>query len=104
LLVLFGLGASVASALSFMPWLVTLSRHKQWTFSVSGMLIALSFVNMYYVAPRLRPAECSPDDPSACEDTSVISKAVLWVSAGIYVVGVFVAYALGPILTALDHP
>jgi hypothetical protein len=68
------------------------------------MLIALSFVNMYYVAPRLRPAECSPDDPSACEDTSVISKAVLWVSAGIYVVGVFVAYALGPILTALDHP
>ena len=41
LLVLFGLGASVASALSFMPWLVTLSRHKQWTFSVSGVLIEL---------------------------------------------------------------
>ena len=32
LLVLFGLGASVASMLSFLPWLVTLSRHKQWTF------------------------------------------------------------------------
>ena len=32
LLVLFGLGTSVASMLSFMPWLVTLSRHKQWTF------------------------------------------------------------------------
>src|ERR1035441_2375492 len=74
LLVLFGLGASVASALSFMPWLVTLSRYKQWTFSVSGILIALSFVNMYYVAPRLRPAECSPDDPSACEDTSALRK------------------------------
>jgi mercuric ion transport protein len=103
LLVLFGLGASVASALSFMPWLVTLSRHKQWTFSVSGVLIALSFVNMYYVAPRLRPAECSPDDPSACEDASKLSKVLLWVSAGIYAVGVFVAYVLGPILTKLDH-
>jgi hypothetical protein len=103
LLVLFGLGASVASALSFMPWLVTLSRHKQWTFSVSGILIALSFVNMYYIAPRLRSAECSPDDPSACKDASAVSKAVLWVSAGIYVVGVFVAYVLGPILTLLDH-
>ena len=94
---------AVASALSFMPWLVTLSRHKQWTFSVSGVLIALSFVNMYYVAPRLRPAECSPDDPSACEDASKLSKVLLWVSAGIYAVGVFVAYVLGPILTKLDH-
>jgi hypothetical protein len=103
LLVLFGLGASVASALSFMPWLVTLSRHKQWTFSVSGVLIVLSFVNTYYLAPRLRPAECSPDDPSACKDASAVSRAILWVSAGIYVVGVFVAYVLGPILTKLDH-
>jgi hypothetical protein len=58
---------------------------------------------MYYVAPRLRPAECSPDDPSACEDASKLSKVLLWVSAGIYAVGVFVAYVLGPILTKLDH-
>jgi mercuric ion transport protein len=103
LLVLFGLGASVASMLSFMPWLVTLSRHKRWTFGVSGVLIALSFVNMYYVAPRLRPAECSPDDPSACEDTSRVSKVLLWVAAAIYAVGAFVAYVLGPILTRLDN-
>ncbi len=102
LLVLFGLGASVASTLSFMPWLVTLSHHKQWTFSVSGILIALSFVNMYYIAPRLRPAECSPDGPSACEDASGFSKIILWISAGIYAVGVFVAYVLGPILARLD--
>src|ERR1700688_1445708 len=103
LLVLFGLGASVASALSFMPWLVTLSRHKQWTFSVSGILIAVSFVNTYYFAPRLRPAECSPDDPSGCEDASRVSKVILWVSAAVYAVGVFVAYVLGPILTRLDN-
>jgi uncharacterized BrkB/YihY/UPF0761 family membrane protein len=103
LLVLFGLGASVASALSFMPWLVTLSRHKQWTFSASGILIALSFLNMYYISPRVRAKQCSPDNPSACEDASAVSKAILWASAAIYVVGVFVAYVLGPILTELDH-
>jgi mercuric ion transport protein len=102
LLVLFGLGASVASMLSFMPWLVTLSRHKQWTFAVSGVLIALSFVNTYYFAPRIRANQCSADNPSACEDASRLSKVLLWVSAGIYVVGVFVAYVLGPILTKLD--
>ena len=58
LLVLAGLGASVASTLSALPWLVTLSRHKHWTFSISGTLIALSFVNMYYLAPRFRARAC----------------------------------------------
>lgn len=102
LLVLFGLGASVASMLSFMPWLVTLSRHKQWTFSVSGGLIALSFVNMYYIAPRIR-VKCSADDPSACAEASRLSIILLWVSAGIYALGIFVAYVLGPILARLDR-
>jgi mercuric ion transport protein len=102
LLVLFGLGASVASTLSLFPWLVPLSRHKQWTFAISGGLIALSFVNMYFVAPRLRATECPPDNPSACEDASKSSRVLLWVSAALYTAGFFVAYVLGPILTRLD--
>jgi hypothetical protein len=102
LLVLLGLGASVASILSFLPWLVTLSQHNQWTFSISAILIAISFVNMYYLAPRLRARECVPDNPSACEDASKLSRVLLWVSAGMYSVGLFVAYALGPLLTRLD--
>src|SRR3982750_1930340 len=103
LLVLFGLGASVASLLSFMPWLVTLSRHKAWTFSISGALIALSFVNTYYVVPRLRVSDnCEMDDSSACREASRIAKVLLWASAAIFIVGFFVAFALGPILTRLD--
>lgn len=101
LLVLFGLGASVASMLSFMPWLVALSRHKQWTFAISGVLIAMSFANMYYIAPR-RAKQCSADDPTACDEASRLSRILLWVSAVIYGVGVFVAYVLGPILSKLD--
>jgi mercuric ion transport protein len=102
LLVLLGLGASVASMLSFLPWLVTLSRHKVWTFSISGALIAFTFVNTYYIVPRLRTQECSPDNPVGCAAASRLSKILLWVSAVIYGVGFFVAYALGPILTKMD--
>lgn len=102
LFVLLGLGATVASMLSFMPWLVTLSRHKAWTFAVSGVLIAASFVNMYYVAPRIRRKQCGADDPSACDEASRLSRILLWISAVIYAVGLFVAYVLGPILTRLD--
>ena len=103
LLVLAGLGATVASTLSSLPWLVTLSRHKQWTFAVSGSLIALSFLNMYYIAPRLKARSCPPGDPSACETAGKFSKVLLWVSAAIYIVGFFSAYLLGPILTRLDN-
>ena len=104
LLVLFGLGASVASMLAFTPWLVTLSRHRVWTFSVSGTLIGLSFVNTYYLVPRLPGSDvCDAGDGSACRNASRVSKVLLWVSAGVYAVGFFVAYALGPILTKLDQ-
>jgi hypothetical protein len=103
LLVLAGLGASVASTLSALPWLVTLSRHKHWTFAVSGVLIALSFLNMYYIAPRLKAKVCVPGNPSACEDASKFSRALLWVSAVIYTIGFFSAYLLGPVLTKLDN-
>jgi len=103
LLVLFGLGASVASMLSFLPWLVTLSHYKRVTFLVSGVLITLSFVNMYYIAPRLRAQQCSPDNPTACEDASRANKILVWISAAIYALGFFVAYVLGPFLAWLDR-
>src|SRR5260221_13272102 len=79
LLVLVGLGASVASTLLSLPWLVTLSKHKQWTFGASGLLIALSFLNMYYISPRLGANSCAPDNPSACEAASKFSRVLLWV-------------------------
>src|ERR1700756_3073608 len=83
LLVLLGLGATVASFLSAMPWLVTLSHHKPVVFGISGVMIAASFTNMYVIAPRLS-RKCAPDDPSACDTASRFSKVLLWVSAAIY--------------------
>ena len=103
LLVLAGLGASVASTLSALPWLVTLSKHKPWTFGVSGILIAASFINLYYLAPRLRNQACAPGNPEACETASQFSKTLLWISASLYAAGFFVAFLLGPILARLDQ-
>jgi mercuric ion transport protein len=103
LLVLFGLGASVASMLSFLPWLVALSRHKVLTFSISGALIACSFLNTYYILPRVRKDECNPDDPEACAGASRLGKILLWASAAIYAVGFLVAFVLGPILSKIDN-
>ncbi|HEX5283743.1 MAG TPA: hypothetical protein VFW30_06455 [Bryocella sp.] len=103
-LVLLGLGTTVASLLSAAPWLVSLSRHKIWTFSIAGTLIACSFVMTYVIAPRLREGEaCSADDPTTCGQVSRVSRVLLWSSAIIYSGGFFVAYLLGPILERMDR-
>ena len=103
-LVLLGMGTAVASLLSAAPWLVSLSRHKVWTFSIAGALIACSFVVTYVVAPRLREGErCDADDPTTCGEVSRLSRMLLWGSALIYSGGFFVAYLLGPILERMDR-
>ena len=103
-LVLLGLGTTVASLLSAAPWLVSFSRHKVWTFSIAGTLIACSFVMTYVIAPRLQPGEaCAADDPTTCGEVSKLSRVLLWGSAIIYSGGFFVAYLLGPILERMDR-
>ena len=103
ILVLLGMGTTVASLLSAAPWLVSLSRHKIWVFTTAGLLIAMSFVMTYLIAPRLRQGEaCGADDPTTCAEVSKLSKALLWGSAFIWSCGFFVAYLLGPILVRID--
>jgi mercuric ion transport protein len=97
LLVLLGLGATVASFLAAVPWLVTLSHQKNWVFAISGALIAGNFLYAYLVAPRLGVA-CSADSPEACQAASTLSRAVLWISAALYCIGLFSAYFLGYLL------
>ena len=103
LLVLLGLGATVASTLSFLPFLVTLSHHKRWVFAVSGLLIALSFVQTYAVSANMRMKRaCPPENPEACNTASRFGRVVLWISAAIYAIGFFAAFVLGPLLTKFD--
>lgn len=105
LLVLFGLGATVASILSEAPWLVALSHHKHWVFIVAGVMISSNFVYIYAIAPKLqaRNAACDPNDPATCQAASRFSRAVLWCSAVLYMVGCFTSYVLGPLLVRFDR-
>lgn len=105
LLVLLGLGATVASFLSAVPWLVTLARHREIVFIVSGVLIAGDFVYVYGLSSWLKAEgqACSiQDGPTACDTATRVSRVALWVAAVIYAVGAFSAYAIGPILTRIS--
>lgn len=104
LLVLFGLGATVASVLSAAPWLVTMSHHKHWVFIVAGLMITGNFVYVYVIAPKLQAGTgaCDPNDPTACQTASRFSRIVLWCSMVLYMIGCFTAFLLGPMLARWD--
>ena len=99
LLVLLGLGATMASVLATAPWLVALSRHKEWVFATSVILVAANFYYVYRLAPRLlaRRGACDADDP-ACGRATRMSRGLLWVSALLLAIGFSVAYGLPLVL------
>lgn len=104
LFVLFGLGATVVSVLGIAPWLVSLSRHKNWVFAASAVLIASNFYYVYRLAPRLlaRRGMCDPDDPENCARVSRATRVILWLSVLVLSIGFSVAYLLPVALVRLE--
>jgi len=102
-LVLLGLGATVASVLASAPWLVVLSRHKAWMFATSGALVAVNFYYVYRVVPRIlaRRGACAADDP-ACARASRASRVLLWLSTLLLLIGFSVAYVLPALLASVE--
>ena len=100
LLVLFGLGATVASVLSAGP----MARHHVASQALGvprGGPSDFRQLRLHLrVAPKLqaRSGACDPNDPAACQTASRFSRVVLWCSAVLYLIGAFTAYLLGPIL------
>lgn len=98
LLVLLGFGTTVAAVVSAAPWLVVLSRNKIWVFLAAALMIAGSRFYSEFIAPRFVP-EGSSCPPELSRLTNNIWKA----SVVVYAIGLFVAFALGPILMWLDR-
>ena len=93
LLVLAGLGMMVAAVTSAAPWLVSMSRHKDWVFLAAAALIVLSRWYSTRIAPRAvtEGATCPP----------VLGRwtgRAWWLSVVLFGVGALTVYVLGPLL------
>lgn len=88
LLLTLGMGGAVASLVSTLPWLVTLSRYKAITFTVTMLVLAYGYL-------RLRNADYCEQ---AAQRRLKWQRALLWTSTGLFVVSVFMAYALLPLV------
>lgn len=102
LLVMIGLGAVIAGAVSALPWLVPLSQNKGWAFALAGLLIAGNWALVVGWDRRARAAAaCAADGArggeSACRTASRFSRVVLWISTALYAIGFSVAYVAFPV-------
>ena len=88
-------GAAVGAFLSTFPWIIPLSRHKEWLFLRAGLLLVFNAILTFRPKGKLA---CSITGGKGCEVAGGFTKGVLWFSILLYGFGAFVAYALVPIL------
>jgi len=103
LLVTLGLGAVLAGIFSSFPFIVTLSNYKELTFVIAGSLIGLNFFLVY--RKRKEDEDCEvPGEglETSCDTASRWSKGILWISAIMLLVGLFMAYLALPIVKLFD--
>jgi mercuric ion transport protein len=99
ILVTLGMGATVASMVSFLPFLTTLSEYKLWVFLISGVLLILSAWMLY------RPNHHCPTEPAIgelCKKTNVWNRRVYWSSVIIWCIGFFAAFLILPLQIWLE--
>lgn len=92
-------GAAVVSFITAFPWLIPLSRHKDWIFLAAGVVIVLTAVLIY--RPKGRIA-CSITGGRGCDVAGRFSLLMFWLSGGIFIVGVFFAYLIVPLIDLIE--
>ncbi len=90
LLVTLGAGAALAGLVSSAPWLVTLSKYKIWTFSISGILIFVSGIMRW--SARNAPCPIDAQQAKACIRLRKVSGAIYWLSVAVWSIGFFFAF------------
>ena len=99
-LVAVGAGTVVASVVSTVPWLVGLSRHKEWIFLLAGLMLAAD----YWILYRSTNAVCKPG--GVCHASHRFGRSmrrVFWGSTVVYALGLGAAYLSLPLAIALGR-
>ena len=87
LLVSIGMGSVVASLVSALPWLATLSEYKEFTFSATALILVYCFFRLR------RVVYCELADQRRLK----WQRGLLLTSTCLFMVSVFAAYALLPL-------
>jgi len=93
-LVSLGMGAAVAVLYGNLPFLTFLGLHKEWTFVITALILALAAWALF------RPGRSCPADPElakACASADKWNRRLFWISVAVWGISLFAAYFLLPI-------
>lgn len=90
LLVALGMGAVMAGLASNVPGLIWLSENKEWTFGITGILLALNGLLLW--RGRNAPCPLDPELRDACTTARKTSIRIYGVSVLMASVGAFFAF------------
>lgn len=91
LLVSIGMGAVVASLATNVPFLITLSQYKGWTFTITAFILLGAGWALY------RPGRTCPSDPELgklCNNAYWWNTRLFWGAVVIWCIGAFAAFIL----------
>jgi len=94
-------GAAVGALISTFPWLIPLSRYKDWIFLIAGILLLLNGVLTFQPKGKIA---CAITGGKGCDVAGSFSKFMFWFALALYGMGAFVAYALVPIMIFFESP
>lgn len=93
-LVTLGLGATVASLVGALPFLVTLSKYKILIFILSGVLLTLAGTMIYRPG---RSCPTAPDLGAACTRSHLWNRRIFWFSMLLWGIGFCAAFLALPL-------
>ena len=91
LFVMLGLGAAFATLITNLPWLVGLSEHKWWVFTIAAILIVIAGWRLH--RSRNMPCPADPVEGKMCARLRLISSVLMIVA--------IIAFAIGLIFVIL---
>ena len=92
LLVAIGLGAVVAAAVSNIPGLIWLSRHKLFVFLIAGIFLFLASIMLN--SARAKTCPIDPVKARACGRFKTLSAWLYWASVTVYFSSVTITFIL----------
>lgn len=92
-------GSAVIAMTSAFPWLIPLSRQKDWIFLVAGIMLLFNGILLF--RPKGAVA-CAISGGSGCEAAGRFTIVVFYFSTALVAIGAFISYALVPILRRIE--
>lgn len=84
-------GAATLALTDALPWIIPLSRHKEWIFLAASILVTLNGILVFRPGGRM---VCAISDGEGCEVAGRFTKIAFYISAGMVGVGLLFAYIL----------